>query len=152
MREAMDEFEAHEWSVWRPYFGALLADRLCTIGNTEEALSLLDEALEQIEETGERCQESEVNRIKGETLLALPDPDFVGAERAFKRSALIAQKQDAKLYELRSLVGLGRLLQKQGRGDEVRDMLGKCYTWFSDGLESPELGEARVLLEGLRSR
>jgi tetratricopeptide (TPR) repeat protein len=149
MREAMTDFERYDWGAWQPYFKALLADGLRKIGKADESLVMVRGALERIEDTGERCQESEVNRILGEILLSLPIPDSVGAESAFRRSISIARGQGARLYELRSLVGLGRLLQGRGRSQEARRELEECFLLFDQGFELPDLVGAKRLLEEL---
>ena len=44
-------------------------------------------------------------------------------------------------------MSLTRLYQKQGRQAEGRPMLAECYDWFTEGLDTPDLQEARALLE-----
>jgi adenylate cyclase len=39
------------------------------------------------------------------------------------------------------------LWQKQGKVDEAGQMLGEIYGWFSEGFDTPYLGEAWALLE-----
>ena len=61
----------------------------------------------------------------------------------------IAREQEAKLWELRAAVSLARLRRDQGRRAEARDLLVPVYGWFTEGFETPDLKEARALLDEL---
>ena len=60
----------------------------------------------------------------------------------------------AKAYELRTAMSWARLLASQGRADEAHTMLAEIYNWFTEGFDTPDLKEAKALLEegGLRRR
>jgi len=75
--------------------------------------------------------------------------DETGAEGSFKKAIQIARKQEAKSWELRATTSLARLWQKQGRTEEARQALVQIYQWFSEGFDTPELIEAKSLLEEL---
>ena len=61
----------------------------------------------------------------------------------------MARRQEARSWELRAAVSLARLWQGQGKVDEARELLAGIYGWFSEGFDTPDLKEARVLLEAL---
>ena len=64
----------------------------------------------------------------------------------------VARRQKAKSLELRALMSLGRLWHAQGahgKCEEARHMLSEIYDWFTEGFETPDLKEAKVLLEEL---
>jgi class 3 adenylate cyclase/predicted ATPase len=129
---------------------ALLA-RACEIaGQTENASTLLDEALELVERTGERWFEAELNRHKGQLLLRQGHPD--AAEELYRKALSIAAEQEAKLWELRAAVSLARLRRDQGRHAEARDLLAPVYAWFTEGFDTPDLKEAKALLDELDER
>jgi predicted ATPase len=133
--------------TWMPHYTALLA-RACEIaGQIEEALTLLDEALQIGERTGERWLEAELNRHKGQLLLRQGHAE--AAEELYRKALSIAQEQDAKLWELRATVSLARLRRDQGRRAEARDLLAPVYGWFTEGFDTPDLKEAKALLESL---
>jgi predicted negative regulator of RcsB-dependent stress response len=110
-------------------------------------LTTLDEALALVEETDERHWEAELYRLRGELLLM--QGDRVGAEASFEKAIQIARQQHAKSWELLATTELARLLQDQGRTDEARRRLGGIYSWFTEGFETPDLKEAKALLEEL---
>jgi predicted ATPase len=100
-----------------------------------------------VEETGERYYEAEIHRLKGELLLM--QGDEAEAETSFHKAIEVARRQSAKSWELRATVSLCRLWQKQGKVDEARQMLAEIYGWFTEGFDTPDLQEARALLEEL---
>ena len=62
---------------------------------------------------------------------------------------MIAQEQNAKLWELRAAISLARLRHNQGRRAEARDLLAPVYGWFTEGFDAPDLKEAKALLDEL---
>jgi predicted ATPase len=116
-------------------------------GQVEEGLALLDHALLVAEKTGERWSAAELSRHKGELLLLRGHAEAAGE---FYRKALsIAAEQEAKLWELRAAVSLARLRRDQGRRAEAHDLLAPVYGWFTEGFDTPDLKEAKALLDEL---
>ena len=130
-----------------PYHIALLA-RACEIaGQIEEALALLDDALQIVERTGERWLAAELHRHKGQLLLRQGHSE--AAEELYRKALSIAEEQEAKLWELRAAVSLARLRRDQGRRAEARDLLAPVYGWFTEGFDTADLKEAKALLDEL---
>jgi predicted ATPase len=73
--------------------------------------------------------------------------DEVKAEASFHKAIEIACRQSAKSWELRATTSLARLWRKQNRMDDTRQVLGEIYSWFTEGFDTPDLREARELLE-----
>jgi len=71
------------------------------------------------------------------------------AEDSFRRAITIAQRQQAKSWELRATMSLTRLLMKQGRRDEARSILAEIYNWFTEGFDTTDLKDAKALLDEL---
>jgi predicted ATPase len=46
---------------------------------------------------------------------------------------------------------LSRLWQQQGKQEDARQLLAAVYNWFTEGLETADLQEARALLDALAS-
>ena len=131
-----------------PHYIALLARASEIAGQVEEALALLDEALQIVERTGERWFEAELNRHKGQ--LQVRQADAEAAEGLYQRALSIAREQEARLWELRAAASLARLRRDQGRRAEARDLLGPVYGWFTEGFDTQDLKEAKALLDDLR--
>jgi predicted ATPase len=147
LRSGSAAFRATGAKVWMTHNLALLA-RACQIGTqTEEALTLLDEALQIADQTGERWLESELNRHKGQLLLRQGHSE--AAEELYRKALAIAEHQGAKLLELRAAVSLARLRRDHGRHAEAHDLLAAVYGWFTEGFDTPDLKDAKALLNQL---
>jgi class 3 adenylate cyclase/predicted ATPase len=147
LRNGSIAYRATGAELWMPYYTAFLA-RACEIaGQIEEALTQLDDALQIVERTGERWFAAELNRHKGRLLLRQGNSE--AAEGLYRKALSIAQEQEAKLWELRAAGSLARLWRDQGRRTEARDLLAPVYGWFTEGFDTPDLKEAKALLEEL---
>src|SRR5262249_13770685 len=131
---------------WTPHHTFLLARAYGIAERIEEALAALDEAEQIGDKTGERWLGSELCRYKGQLLL-LHQGHSEGAEKLYSKALSIAREQDAKLWELRASVSLARLRRDQGRRNEARDLLAPVYGWFTEGFDTPDLKEAKALLD-----
>ena len=66
-----------------------------------------------------------------------------------RASIACARRQQAKSWELRSATCLATLLARRGQREAARDILAPVFGWFTEGADTKDLIEARVLLEGL---
>ncbi|MBI3801970.1 MAG: AAA family ATPase [Deltaproteobacteria bacterium] len=145
--------------LWRPYALGLLAEAYGKEGQAEEGLTVLAEALVTAERTGQRWHEAELYRLKGELSLqsrqvedqskTSQDKSEAEAEACFWKAIEIARRQQAKSLELRAVMGLSRLWQRQGKKAEARRMLAEVYGWFTEGFDTVDLQEAKALLKEL---
>jgi len=71
------------------------------------------------------------------------------AEELYRIALSIAEEQEAKLWELRAAASLARLRRDQGLHAEARDLLAPLYGWFTEGFDTPDLKEAKALLDEL---
>jgi predicted ATPase len=127
-----------------------LAEAYVHLKRYDEALSLLAEALDDAESTGDEHFVAELQRLNGECLLALSSDNAAQAEACFDHALAISRKQQAKSLELRAAMSMARLWQRQGRQAEARHMLEEAYSWFAEGFDNPDLQEASKLLALLR--
>jgi len=73
----------------------------------------------------------------------------VEAEAYFLKAIEIARKQQAKSLELRATVSLARLWQRQGKIHEACNTLAAVYNWFTEGFDTKDLQEVKVLIKEL---
>jgi predicted ATPase len=128
-----------------------LAEVYGKCGQAGEGLRVLNEALAVIRGTDERHAETEIYRLKGELLLARESKGLkVGeAEECFCQALTLARQRHAKSLELRAAMSLCRLWQQQGKGAEAHRLLAEIYAWFTEGFATPDLQEAKALLDVL---
>jgi predicted ATPase len=132
-----------------PMNSAALAKGYGEIGEPEQGLRLVDEALSFIEETSQYLMKAELYRLKGELLFRQTQGNSGEAERWFRTAIDIARGQQAKSWELRAATSLSRLLASQHRRDEACTLLAEIYNWFTEGFGTPDLKGAKVLLDEL---
>ena len=107
--------------------------------------------MREVEMTNEKRGEAEINRIAGEIALKALRPDAADAEKYFERAIEVSRQQQAKSWELRAAMSLARLWRDQGKTVEARELLAPVYGWFTEGFDTRDLKEAKVLLEKLNS-
>jgi predicted ATPase len=135
--------------IWRPYLLALLAEVHGTLGEPEEGLTLLTEALTLVDTTGQRWYEPEQYRLKGALLLQQSSDNQAEAETCFHHALDIARTQQAKSFELRTATSLARLWQQQSKRQEAYDLLAPVYNWFTEGFDTADSKDAKALLDVL---
>ena len=132
-----------------PHRIALRSRAHAAAGDVDVALEIAAEALASVEQTGEHWFEAEALRLQAVLLLAKPAPDVAGAEQCLRRAHGVATKQGARFWQLRAATGLARLLGDQGKAREGRDLLAPAHGWFSEGLDTADLKDAKALLDEL---
>jgi predicted ATPase len=167
IRQGLATRQAIGAGIYQSYFLALLAEAYGKAGKVEDGLTALVEALTVVDNSGERFYEAELYRLKGELSLqskqvktsqgksAVTNPQSptpspqAEAEACFHKAIEIARRQQAKSLELRAVMSLARLWQQQGKKEGACQMLAEIYGWFTEGFETKDLQEAKVLLEEL---
>jgi predicted ATPase len=149
IREGLAMASATGAEMWRTYNLAQLAEACGKAGRIDEGLEVIAEALEVVQEKGERWWEAEILRLRGELLLKRNPSGLAEAQTSFERAIEIARKQGAKSSELRATMSLARLLRETDRREEARAMLAEIYGWFTEGFDTADLKDAEALLDKL---
>jgi predicted ATPase len=132
---------------WLSFFATAYAD----LGKLDDAWRCIDEAMIAVERTKESWYEAEIQRTAGEIALRSPQPDRLKAEAHFERALVVAREQQAKAWQLRTTMSMARLWRDQGKNDAARELLAPVYGWFTEGFDTLDLKEAKVLLAELAS-
>lgn len=165
IRDGVSVYRAGGAEMARPYQLALLAEACQRAEQITDGLTVLTEALEAVEKNNEHEYEAELYRLKGELTLQQfnvqgskfqatdprsPVPDAQGeTEACFLKAIDIARQQHAKSWELRAATSLARLWKQQGKTTEARELLAPVYNWFTEGFDTADLKDAKMLLERL---
>ena len=134
-----------------PTFLSCLAKAYADLCQFEDAWRCIGEATTAIQTTKENWCEAEVHRVAGEIALMSPDLDAAKAEAHFEHALAIAREQQAKSWELRGALSMARFWHDQGKRHQAHDLLGPIYGWFTEGFDTLDLKQAKVLLDALAS-
>jgi predicted ATPase len=126
-----------------------LALAYAKLGQFDDAWRCTGEALTAVKTTKETWIEADIHRMAGEIALLSPEPDAARAEAHFERALAVARQQQAKSWELRAAMSMARLWRDQGKPQQARELLAPVYNWFTEGFNTLDLKEAKVLLKEL---
>ena len=133
-----------------PLYLSYLARAYAQLGQVDDAWRCIGKAITTMETTKERWYEAEVYRVAGEIALKSPER-ATKAEVYLGQALVIARAQQAKSWELRAALSMARLWRNQGKRNKACDLLSPIYGWFTEGFDTPDLKEAKGLLDGLAS-
>jgi class 3 adenylate cyclase/tetratricopeptide (TPR) repeat protein len=148
--DAIAELSAAEFHLVRSH-------NLCRLAETQALVNALADAFDTIElalatHPDELIYRPLLFRVRGELRLRRKQTDDLElAERDFREAIALAQKMATRSLELRATSCLARLLRDWGRREEALAMLSKIYGWFTEGFDTPDLKEAKTLLEQLNA-
>ncbi|MCZ6508705.1 MAG: AAA family ATPase [Acidobacteria bacterium] len=131
----------------RTHFLNLLADACRLAGRPEAGMAALDEAEEIAASVDLHAHGAETRRRRGELHLALGRA--AEAESSWLHAIDFARSQGAKTLELRAATNLAGLWRDQDRNTEARELLAPLHSWFTEGFDTPDLREAKALLDEL---
>jgi predicted ATPase len=129
------------------WFGFLAEAHLRT-GEFDDALAALDQAAETTAATDECHYQAELYRLRGAVLAETGDA--TEAASWFHQAIDTARSQQAKCLELRAATSLARLWAEQAERQKAHDLLAPVYAWFTEGFDTPDLKDAKALLDTLR--
>jgi predicted ATPase len=150
MRQGLAGWQATGALSHRPYQLALLGQALAREDQARDGFTALDEALALSAASGERFLEAELHRLRGELLLTRAEvgsPAWGAAEVSIRNALDVARRQSAKSLELRAVMSLSRMYRQQSRPADSRPLLAETYGWFTEGFDTPDLQEAKALLD-----
>lgn len=134
--------------VFMAYLLAHHVGSLVALGRLERATELRSEIIAIMEKRTESWANAEIHRMLADAQRLVPGEEEA-AEKGYLQALAIARDQNAKLWELRTATSLARLLRHQGKTGKASDLLTPVYGWFTEGFETPDLVEAKVLMDEL---
>jgi class 3 adenylate cyclase/tetratricopeptide (TPR) repeat protein len=140
--------QMHGHGVFSPLLMHSLGQGYLSIGETAKTLETVSAGLKLIEASEERWFESQLHRLRGAALASADDPgENAKAEASMRKAIELAKSGGAKLFELRGATSLARYLHDGGRTTEACELLVPLYGWFDEGFDTPDLEEAKALLD-----
>jgi tetratricopeptide (TPR) repeat protein len=147
IKTGIEEAQRSNLGYMRGFMLGWLGTARADNGDSEAALSTIDEGLKEINDVTGRAWEAELQRLHGDILLKVRPDAVKDAERSYRDAIAIAQRQQARSLELRATISLARLLQSLGRNNEARKHLAGIFDWFTEGFDTADLKEATTLRE-----
>jgi class 3 adenylate cyclase len=145
LQRSLDQLYETRTLALLPFLMVAAAELTSARGDRAAARNLLQRARELVGVTGECWCQPEIMRLEAAMLAESP-----ADKRELLRCALArACEQGSRLWQLRCATDLAELLRNQGEPDRAREMLAPVYGWFTEGLDTPDLRNARVLLDEL---
>jgi predicted ATPase/DNA-binding winged helix-turn-helix (wHTH) protein len=149
LRRSLNDLHAGRYELLTTELVSALAEGLALAGQSEEALTTIDHAIDQAEEHGRLFTMPELLRIKAEILAGLLRPDTQAVEDCLLGSLELSRRQASRAWELRAAVDLARLWADRGQLQNARELLRPAFEQFSEGLETADLKAAERLLADL---
>ena len=128
------------------YFLGLLAEGYLFAGSPGETLKTVEHALARIPEGRTFFYDAELHRLRGRAALD-SSGDAAMASKAYRRAFEVAEAQNARSLQLRAAMALATLPDRSEEQGWALAELSRLYGQFRDGLETPDLIEARALLD-----
>ncbi len=147
LEAALDDFTSKGVRLWMTFYKAEQAKEFLRLGQITQASDAVQSGLKYVATTGERWTEAELYRVEGEVHLARSKPE--DADASFERALDIARGQGARSLELRAAISRARLWGERGERSKASDLLQPLYEWFTEGFDTPDLKDARELLDDL---
>jgi predicted ATPase len=149
--QGLASYRATGSAISLSHYLGIVSEAYTKVGKFAEARQALEEGIAIAAENDERYREPELHRLRGELHLA-EGTDQAAAEECFRTALEIARHQQSKAWELRATMSLAQLWQRQGPGAEARAALAAIYDTYTEGFTTPDLIDAKALLDGRAAR
>lgn len=148
-KDGLDEKVALHSYIACPWFCYLSAEIYMAAGRLSEAYEVARRRLDFAARGAERFFEPEIYRMQA--LILEKDPGAIRGEieTRFNEALQLARDQKAKSLELRAAVSVGRIAAEHGARESALALLSPIYNSFTEGFDTPNLKEAKSLLEEL---
>lgn len=149
LRNALKVLHGLKYELLTTPFMTAISEGLARIGKVDEAAHAIDETIALVDRNGDLFMMPELLRVKGSIMTSAYAQEPAKIENCYINSLELARLQHALAWQLRTATSLARLRFEQGRFDEAKDVLAPVYERFSEGFESRDLTEAKLLLDQL---
>ncbi|MFT5114032.1 MAG: tetratricopeptide (TPR) repeat protein [Parasphingorhabdus sp.] len=151
LEQVMSAFDELNFCLWKPVNHFHLAEAYLGLEDHQQALESVQQGLVDVGIQNEHWYEPELYRMQGRILEA-QSKGKQQVKQCYQKAILVAQSQSAKLFELRAALDLAKSWYRQGRNDNVRDLLTPLTHWFCAETHLEDLEISRTLLSKLADR
>ena len=149
MEVAYRELLEAKQRAYLTFLGTLVAGARLETGGAERALAFLDEVQQLSVETHQQMFMPDLHRLRAEALRRLGS-EGERIEEEYRRALQLADHQGAPALELRAATGLVSWFAETNRRKQGRDLLQPIHSRFAEGFDTPDLNEARAVLDTLQ--
>lgn len=146
LQRGIQYYENQGLGMFHAHRMGMLVEAQLLAGAYAQGLEECEKALAFVDRTSDQFWAPELHRLKGDLILGQAGQEPL-VEACYQQAILLSRQQSSKLLELRSSVSLARLWHRQGKCTEAHAMLSAIYGWFTEGFDTPDLKEAKALLE-----
>jgi class 3 adenylate cyclase/predicted ATPase len=129
----------------------VFAEALLKAGESDRAQQIVQEALDCITSSRNRLFEAEAHRLSGLCLAVLGGDRIAEAETRLLQAIETSDRQGALSFKLRAATNLGQVWRDRNRRREAHNLLSQVYNQFTEGFDTPDLEDARALLDDLET-
>jgi adenylate cyclase len=147
IKDSIDLSDSIGVKLYKPMALCFLVLAQIEAGDRKAALETIEQAFAIINETGERLWEVELYRLRARVYQSTDEQKKAHSD--LENALAISRSQQAKSWELRLAIDLAILLQAEGKSNIAHAQLSECHDWFTEGFETPDLKQARELLDTL---
>jgi predicted ATPase len=148
-RESLDYLRLKPYQNLGAVVATNLSEGLLKTARFDEALAVIDHAIEDEEAMGGTFYTPETLRMKGHILSTIPDADLYEAEKWLNRALDVSRRQSTLGWELRIVTNLAQLKLKRGNIAAARDLLASICGRFKIGTENIDFVRAKLILDDL---
>jgi len=131
------------------HYFCFMAEGLLSARRYADGLSQVTRALDLAAEIGEHWYVPRLHQVRAELLLHLHESGDEAVEARLREAISVARQLGAKGWELPAATSLARLWADRGRRREARELLSPVYGWFTEGFDTPDMRDAKALLDAL---
>jgi hypothetical protein len=143
----LETLHAIDMVAFLPQGYAILTEYKLRDGKYDDAVEAADRGLDAVRMQGFSPFEAELHRLRGESI-ALSGGEITQAAEALDRALEVARMQSAKSLELRAAMSRVRIQQSRAKREQALGLLKTTYDWFTEGFETADLKQAKVLIDG----
>ncbi|MCK1740972.1 winged helix-turn-helix domain-containing protein [Bradyrhizobium sp. 139] len=147
IRRCLRELHDAGYELLTTTFNVALVDGLLALGQIEQSVRLIDDAIRLVEQGGDRLYMPELLRVKAKVLLSLPQPNGGQAEVHLMQSLELGRRKGAKAWELRAAIDLAELFVGRGRREEAKRLLQSALEGFAEGSGTADINAANRMLK-----
>ncbi len=155
LESGFEAFSATGATLVRPFYFGLIAEACSKGGDVGRAKSLVTQAIDAAEETGERIHLAELHRTLGDLTAQTLGSDSTtrsgarAVEIHYLQALTTAREQKSSALELRAATSLARLWHSTSRRAEASTLLGAVHSRFTEGFDTRDLRDAATVLQVL---